>query len=205
MSALKQLILLFFFSFFLFSCSKEGPQGPAGENGKNGQDGANGNANVITGAFILDNSKYARDSWSIRNGNATTSYPAKMANVSVASLTQDIFNNGTVLVYMKIPAGSAMLPDSWTPLPHSNPSGNYGYMIMRNYTYRVGLLQLYYYFQYTDNASIGTAPYIGDVVVPTQEFKYVVIAGNAAANSVARPPVDYSNYEAVKTYFRLQE
>lgn len=206
--------MLFFLSVFLFSCTKEGAEGPAGangtngsngSNGKDGKDGKNGNANVISGAFILDNNKFERDYWSIKNGNVTLSYPARMANVSIPSLTEDVFRNGTVLMYMKIPAGSALNPDSWVPLPHFVYGHNQGYLIVTHYTYKTAMVQVYYMYQRTDNASNPTVPDVNTAVVPTQEYKYVVIAGNAATNAKTKPPVDYNSYEAVKKFYQLPE
>lgn len=217
MTCIKQCTLLLFLSVFIFSCTKEGADGPAGangrdgnngsngSNGKDGKDGKNGNANVISGAFILDNNRFARDSWTIRNGNVTVSYPAKVANVSIPSLTEDVFRNGTVLLYMKIPAGFATLPDSWVPLPHSVSGHNQGYLIITHYSYKTAMVQVYYMYQRTDNASNATVPDVTAAVVPTQEYKYVVIAGNAATNAKTKPPVDYNNYEAVKTFYQLPE
>lgn len=208
MTYLKQLTSLMLIILCFSACSKDGPAGPAGLNGdkgKDGKDGKNGNANVVTGAFLLDNSKFNRDSWSIRSGNVVKSYAAKMANVAVPSLNEDVFRNGTVLVYMKIPAASAVTPDSWTPLPHTVSGGNQAYLVLTTYSYKVGMLQVYYVHQHTDNAAVGSVPSVLDATVPTQEYKYVVIAGNAAANSVNVPPVDYNDYTQVKEYFHLPD
>lgn len=208
MTYLAKMILLLCIGFSLVSCSKTGPEGPAGLNGNNGEDGKdgkNGNANVVTANFTLNNSQFQRDSWSIRRSNGVTSYAARMANVAVPSLTEDIFRNGTVLVYMKIPAGSAINPDSWTPLPHTVSGSNSAYLVLTTYSYKVGMLQVYYVHQHTDNAAIGTVPFVSDVTIATQEYRYVVIAGTAAGNSVVAPPVDLNNYEAVKAFYHLPE
>lgn len=191
MRELRLLILLLTISLALFSCTKEGPQGPAGENGSNGKDGTNGkdgNANVVSGTVVLDNSRFVSDYWSIRLNNVTLSSPAKSATISLPAITQSIYQTGTVLVYMKTPSGATRA--SWIPLPYSRPGNPSGYLIVTNYLYEPGTLRIFYYHQLTDNALAGGMPIASDAVVPTQEYKYVIIAGNAAANSVVKPPVD---------------
>jgi hypothetical protein len=73
-----------------FSCSPEdgtdgaqGATGPAGQDGTNGQDGEDGNANVLAVTF-------ASPAWNGSN-----------ISLTVPEITQDVFDNGAVLGYVK--------------------------------------------------------------------------------------------------------
>ena len=85
--------LLAFLVAFSVACSPEdgndGPAGPAGTNGTNGEDG---NANVIASDwFGPDGQTFI--------SNGYTSYAE--FDVSAPELTEDIYNNGQILVYFK--------------------------------------------------------------------------------------------------------
>jgi hypothetical protein len=78
------IFLLFALSTFIMAgCVKEGPRGPAGQNG------IDGNANVIASPWITPLS------WSYDTGEW-------YFDVTSASITSDIVENGAILAYMSL-------------------------------------------------------------------------------------------------------
>ncbi|MBV8252543.1 MAG: collagen-like protein [Chitinophaga sp.] len=198
-------------ALFIFSaCSKTGPAGPIGPQGAQGPagptgaTGSQGNANVKSGNFTLTNTQYALDIWSYQTGpGSAAGISAKMATVTLADITADVFNKGTILLYIKEPAVFGANPSVWTPLPWQISSFNPGYLININYNYDIGKLRIYYMNLPTDHAPTTPVPLISTVTVPNFDFKYVIIGGNP--NARASAPVDYNNYEAVKNYYHLPD
>ena len=98
MRRIAQLSVLVWLSLSTLSCSKKevvgpaGPQGPTGGQGTpgtNGTNGTNGNANVIS-----------------TNNVTTTNWTQESSNIYsktllVPAITQDIVDNGSVLVFYK--------------------------------------------------------------------------------------------------------
>ncbi|RAJ88133.1 hypothetical protein CLV59_101900 [Chitinophaga dinghuensis] len=188
----------------LAACSKTGPVGPQGAQGPAGPTGAQGNANVSSGNFTLTNAQYVLDYWSYQpSPGAGTAITAKMATVTLADITTDIFNKGTVLLYIKQPSSFGANPAVWAPVPWQISSFVTGYLINVSYTYDIGKLRVYYMFLPTDHAPTSPIPNISTVTVPSFDFKYVIIGGNPNARAAA--PIDYNNYEAVKNYYHLPD
>lgn len=186
-----------FFSFailatmFLASCTKEGPigpQGPAGINGTNGATGPqgqigpigpqgiqgvagqNGNANVTTRTFTVLDSYW------------TTSAPNLYVDLIDDHITQDISDNGTVLVYISNGGGG------WVPLPKIE------YLSSSIFTQYVPVY-------YVNGVTIWKMDSdITQSLSPgyTMTVKIVAIAGVTAI-----PNIDYNNYEEVKQYYNL--
>lgn len=161
------------------SCAKDGATGPAGPagangtngtNGTNGMDGTDGNANVESSSITSSSWVYTAPSWKV-----TFTY---------ASITQDIIDNGAVLVYNKVGASYNQLP--LTYYPSATYSSTYEVSTV------VGGLSIFV----TDS----------DLSQPanpgSQTFKVVVIA---ASGLIAHPDVDFKNYEQVKSAFNLND
>ncbi|RFS20674.1 collagen-like protein [Chitinophaga silvatica] len=205
MSKILNCILLLSTVILFASCSKEGPVGPAGPTGATGPTGAQGNSNVTSGNFTLTNASYVNDYWSYQTAPGSASaVVAKMATQNIAGITNNIFNSGTVLLYIKLPSAFGGNPSTWTPMPWQIASFYTGYLIYMNYTYDVGKLRVYYMYLATDHAPSTPIPSVTTATVTSFDFKYVIIAGNAGARQAA-PPVDYNNYEAVKKYYNLAD
>lgn len=146
------------------NCAKDGAVGPAGEDGKDG------NANVVSSSIISGNWTFVSPSWS--------------QAFTYAAITQDILDNGAVLVYVASGANYFQLP--YTFYPSSSYSRTY------NYVHYLGGLKVYV----TDS----------DLTTPatpgTLEFKVVVIE---ASFLMKNPNVDLNDYQAVKKSFNLTD
>lgn len=155
----------------LSACAKDGktgPQGPAGTNG------TNGNANVVSSSITTTSL-----SWSANAPFYTTS-------IGYAAITQDIIDNGAVLVYISNTAGTyQQLP--FTYYPASSYSRTY------TFAYAVGTVTIYV----SDS----------DLVIPDNPgavtFKIVVMAASAK-RELQQKHVDLNNYSEVVTYLNIQ-
>ncbi|MGC4232532.1 MAG: hypothetical protein QM594_06080 [Niabella sp.] len=118
----------------------------------------------------------------------------KAGQIALPELTNDIVNNGAVLVYGAFNFGTS----SWTGLPITYlgelPPNNNEVKLTYNlfFTYQTGSVQLR--FSRSDNSVPGN---------PVIRFKVVLIPGTAL-NMAKKNGVDLKNYEAVKAAFRLQ-
>jgi hypothetical protein len=79
-----------------------------------------------------------------------------------------------------------------------------GYVTAIRFNYEAGKLRIYYLYEQTDLAQSGIVPDVYATVIPTYQYKYVVIPGTQAGRQSA-PPVDYNDYEAVKRYYNLPD
>ena len=149
------------------ACTKgdTGPQGSAGANGYNG------NANVNTQTFTIS-------SWSFNS-------PSYSASVTDYDITQDIVDNGAVMVYVSNGSGG------WQPLPLTGyPTSTYS----STYTTVHALYTAAFYktdSDLTQPASPGAL-----------SFKVVAIAGLAYKKHAT---VNWRNYEEVKAAFHLKD
>ena len=209
----KKWAFVVFFSIALFSlsCSKgpAGPAGPAGLQGAAGPTGATGatgpqgNANVSSGTVTLTNTNYANDYWSITTGpSSSLGLGARKASIAVTSITANIFNTGTVLVYLKVPVGFTSALTGWTLLPFSIKSIDGNYFISLKTNYEIGKVNVYYLYEQTNSAA--TVPFIFQAEVPDYTFKYIVIAGSTGGRQM-KPDVDFNDYSAVCKYYGIPE
>lgn len=77
-----------------------GEQGPKGDPGEDGQNGEDGNANVRTKTVVLTNNDWVFGEWvsKYQNGRVIATYPARYVNLTIPELTNDIEENGAVLL-----------------------------------------------------------------------------------------------------------
>ncbi|HEY9262093.1 collagen-like protein, partial [Chitinophaga sp.] len=185
-------------------CSKKGDPGPAGANGAQGPAGPVGpkGPGAISGTFTLVNADYKNDYWTISTGAGGALGAASRAVVkSLPAITTDVFNTGTVMVYLKTPVNLSATATVWTPLPYDIRNFNVGYLTSFKFNYEAGKLRIYYMFVQTDGSA--TVPDIYNAVIPSYDYKYVVIPGTAAAR--ASSPVDLNDYNAVAKYYNLKD
>lgn len=151
---------------FSTSC-KKGDTGPAGAAGTAG---TNGNANVVSSSITTSAWTYVSPSW-------------EMA-FTYSAITQDILDNGAVLVYAKQGSNYYQLP--YTFYPASTYS--------RTYTF----------VQYLGGMKVFVTD--SDLTQPVNPgsltYKVVVIA---ASQIKANPNVNLDNYEEVKAAFNIQD
>jgi len=164
MKKITQYLSIMALSLLIYSCV--GPQGERGEDG---------NANVGSAIYDVAPSKWVGNA----DGYTTT--------LKVPEITQDIYENGAVLVYMMKNEGSAdqsfnMLPYTWL----NNSITEY-----MDYDAFIGSIDIT--LRWTDNGVNSTnAP--GDPYA----FKVVVIEGTPL--SVLKTQVDISNPYQVMSY-----
>lgn len=105
-------------------------------------------------------------------------------HISLPQLSANIALNGTVLVYFERGSGSGV----WLTLPFTDHLGGKSTSML--YSYTTGVVNLY-------AVATDFQPYLYP-----GNCKIVLIAGTAGKQA---DPVDYSNYEAVKAYYNLQD
>ena len=155
----------------------EGPAGPQG------------NANVVTGTFTLADADYVDGFWNVPVEGGTYSHQAKVAAMNVPAITSDIADDGLVLVYLRTPSTETGAPDQWTPLPFHQIGLFGGYLISVKAAYSTGTVRIGYLHEQTDTSV--AVPSVYTETVPTYEFKYVAVAGEAAAQLATLPVRDY--------------
>lgn len=162
----------------LASCQK----GEKGDTGSPGKDGTNGNANVHTQNFTINNSQW------YHVGTAGQPNEGYWADISCSIITSEIVSTGAVLAY--IDDGS----QTWVALPATIPTGvddTYPYSRSCNYEYSTNLITIIV----QDNDFYTTNPGLN-------YFKVVTIAGNAKR---INPKIDFRNYNEVKRTFNLAD
>jgi hypothetical protein len=163
---MKFLVAIIFLATILFSCGTEGPAGPAG------------NANVKTVTFTV----YA-DDWDKDYTNSFTGY-----SKVIPLITQNIVNNGVVLVYYKSTSGTY-----WYNWDHTSVSAS-GSLWSWNHSIEFESLVLFVTTT-TSDAVPGLIDY---------NIKVVIIDGTPSSIQKLKS-VDYSDYNQVKTKFNLTD
>jgi hypothetical protein len=124
-------VVLLISTAILFSgCEKEGP---AGKDGVNGINGVNGNANVKSYFYSVTTSQW------VEYGTAGQEGHHFYYNLSVPSITANIFDYGSVLVYIN---DDASLSEK-SLLPYAEPFDGYESVITCDYS--VGIVKLVVY------------------------------------------------------------
>jgi hypothetical protein len=176
----------------------EGPQGPAGPEGPRGEDG---NANVVAAVVELTNDDWVTGSYVYRHGpNANTSRTARVVELDVPEITQEIFDLGMVHVYFKVPDSLIGDPVSWAPLPYQYLAFGSAFFYNIAFTYDVGKLRLFYF--HTTNTEGSAPPSPTNVTLADKTFKFV-ITGARAIESLASAGVDPRDHDAVMRFFEL--
>lgn len=201
----KQFLIVVLISSLFVACSKEdgedgavGPQGPqgeqgiqgeAGEDGEDGEDGEQGEkgdtgtANVIYSEWL--------DS-PIVDADDNIESPTANGDIDAASLSQEIVDQGTVLVFGKVEAN-----DNVYTLPFI---GNQGVS--------------YYYYYKLETINIRLATVDGsDIGSPLfSQYRYVLIPGGVEASNgiggiTGKSSTNYSNmsYEEIVAQFNIPE
>ena len=168
-----------------------GPQGPRGQNG---------NANVSAAVLEATNDDWGSGVYVYRHGQGTnTSRTARVIDLDVPEITQEIFDLGMVHVFLMIPESLVGEPVSWAPLPYQYLAFGSAYFYNLAYPYNVGKLTLYYY--HTTNTESAAPPSPATVTIPDKTFKYVITAAEALG-SMASEGVDLNDHDAVMRRLR---
>lgn len=165
--------LLIVISFMSLSCSEEGPAGPAGATGATGAagpTGATGTANVIYVSWFTPSSYEATTIFGITHFTHSEAAP---------ELTQEVLDNGVVLVYAKLLGYNILL---W-------PADQVGQLPI-TLTYTTSSTE---YDTWSAFASVGnlTIDFLNSInhyssIITKHQFRYVVIPGGVAASDGGR-------------------
>ena len=174
-SALASAICLMLF-VGLSSCRDDGPMGPPGNDGPAGPPG---NANVQAETFI-----FSMD-------DATINGPVASVPYDVPELGSEVVDDGAVLAYF-------FEQGTWTAMPYTFGEESaevpaVDYTVTLGYAYDIQFLEIFY------EASSEVAVDLANQ--PDREIKVVFIQGFP----LSKVAVDVSDYEAVATYFGLDE
>jgi hypothetical protein len=176
----------------------KGPEGPEGPEGPAGPPGEDGNANVVAAVVELSNDDWGNGFYTFRHGSgANTSRAARVVELDVPEITQEIYDLGMVHVYMKVPDDLTGAPIAWAPLPYQFLAFGSAYYYNVAFTFDVEKLTLYYF--HTTNTASETPPSPTTVTLPDKTFKYV-ITGARAIESMAREGVDSADPVAVMRF-----
>lgn len=183
----------------------QGEQGPQGPQGPQGDPGADGIIQIISKTITLTNADYANGTYGVMTttGNLQmNSILAKVATIDDPAITQDVMDNGMVLVYMRVPVNSQFNQSMWTGLPfHYQGLEGAVTVYHRNYNfgYYLNKLSIAYYFSRNYEGNI---PVVYNVTVPTQTYRYLIISGQIAGR-LASARIDLSNIDAVEAFLSL--
>jgi hypothetical protein len=170
-----KLISIKYFVFALLislaACEGDkGDVGPAGPAGPTGATGATGNANAKVQTFT-------GVTWTI-------SAPGYYCSMTDADITQDMVDNGTIMVYLSNGSGG------WIALPYTIPINSTYSSTFTPVHYLNGVTVWKYDTDYTQAVDPGP-----------KTFKVVVIAGH----SPLPIGLNLTNYDAVKAAFNLAD
>lgn len=170
--------------------SLQGPAGPAGPQGPAG------NANVKTDVFTVPAASWASSSTGYMLETGSGGYTEYFMQGYVRSnntITQDVLDNGMVLVYFTpSPTYNA---NQWAPLPYSFPS--FGTEYYTNYVYVTapGQVTLGFFFSKIDPAA--TLPGIL-TYVQTQDYKFKIVTVTGETGTfMMEHHVNLKNYQEV--------
>ena len=158
-----------------FNCI--GPKGEDGLDGVNGRDGLNGkDANVGAAVYDVEPSKW--------NGNVD----GFVTTLNVPEITDNIYYNGAVLVYMIKNENSA--DKSFNQLPYTWLfNGTTEYMDFDAFIGQIDIT-----IRWVDNG-------VNSTEAPTQNYTFKVIVIEGTQLSVLEKQVDVSDPNAVMNYF----
>lgn len=174
----------------------EGEQGVQGEQGTPGENGQDGNANVRSKILTLTNTDWLFPVQSIRlqNGRVIQISQARYVDLDVPELTEDMDQNGMILLFIKLRSGG-----SWQPLPYENDLGDF-YEYIR-YETSIGKIQLQFGW-FGNNPPLSSA--LETYVMSDYPIKYILVEGNAIGKTkVTIKQLKKMSYEEVMDYFDL--
>ena len=188
------LIGLILLSVIFTSCEgPEGPQGPAGpkgDTGAQGATGATGSTNIIYSDWLALPTKYTgRDVYS------------KYYDLPAAPITKEVIDKAAILVYCKqTPTSIAqVVPATYIWYSTTNDITKVVGSIVSKIFFREGTLR--YVELWTSSATIASNWYNRENA-EYELIRYVIIPGGTKARVKG---LDYSNYEAVKAYYGLDD
>jgi len=186
-------------SMIAMTAACSGSNGTNGAAGATGPQGPEGNANVQVDTFSLTSSQWLWNSQYVlqTSPSSYTEYFTRYYDATDSSVTQDILDQGLVLVFFT--PNTSNNTDQWAPLPYEflDASEVFTYNVV--FETMVDTVRLHYFFA---QFAPGTVPVLSTYDIPTYKFKIVAISGSVAA-SMAAAHVDVKNYAAVSRFVGL--
>lgn len=187
---MKRIIYLIALSCCLFiaSCNKDvievegptGPQGATGATGPAGTPGMDGNANIISRNITY----YVSDF--VEQGTPGEQLHKYTATKSISDITDDVYNNGAVIVYYR-GFGSSV---PWYSLPQTIYENGGTYTL--TYAHSLGQLTVQKY-----DADLTSEPPSFDL-----HLKVIILPSMYGKKDI---PINWDKYEEVKDYFNLKD
>ena len=175
-----------------------GPQGPAGEQGQPGPPGEDGNANVVAGLIELTNDDWGQGVYAYEpSPGSSTTRGARVVELAVPEITQEVFDLGMVHVYLKVPRVLLGDPVAWAPLPYQYLAFGGEFYYNYAFTFEPGVLTLYYFHTSTDDQTV--PPSVTTWTLADSSWKFV-IATAEAIETLASEGVDPSDAGAVERH-----
>ncbi|PUZ24290.1 collagen-like protein [Chitinophaga costaii] len=185
-------VTLFVCFLTIISCGKTGPEGPAGPQGTTGEKGdkgdtgeqgaigATGTANVIYSNWV-----YATNF----NDSTIDNSVLKIGYVAAPSLTTNILNSGTVIVYFTYGGGTFVLPYT------SNAGGKPNTISFTPMLKKILITR----FTHDNTASV--------VLSTLLQYRYIIIPGGVSGGRQKDvfQNLDWHNYSQVKAFFGLPD
>jgi hypothetical protein len=179
MKTITSFISIFTVIILIFSCTgpkgEDGFDGRDGIDGKNGVDGKDGRANV--GAAIYDINP---SDWAGNIDGFTTSF-------KVPEITQDVFENGAVLVYMIKDENTAN--QSFNQLPYTWLDNTFTEYL--DFDAYIGSIKIT--LRWVDNG-------VNNTDAPTEKYTFKVIVIEGTPLSMLKSQTDITNPDAVIAY-----
>lgn len=176
-TSLRWSLLLAIFAAFTACVGPRGPEGPPGRDGLAGRDGRDGNFNVISIRYEV-----FADDWLVSGIQGEPGYFLEL-EFEVPEITNDIAEDGVVLVYYRAQAG-----DPWILLPYTFiSSDDPPFTEVLDFIYGPAFVN----FKSQAN-DFGATPYEGT-------FRVII----ADAIPVGKTALDYRNFEEVAAFFDL--
>jgi hypothetical protein len=168
-----------------------GPQGPAGPQGPPG------NANVITTVFSLTSSQWLWNSvYEFQtNSSSYTEYFTRYSDNAVPSITQNVLDDGMVLVYFT--PNTTDNTNQWAPLPYEFTDGSDTFNYEIAYETNVGTVRLHYFFVQT--VASATIPVLSTFPIATYKFKVIAVTGTLST-ALRTSHINLADYQAVSRF-----
>lgn len=168
-------------------------QGPTGAQGPTGP---TGNANVKTDVFTISSADWLYNSnYGFKTGPLSTTYYFTRYYIrNNNSITQDVLDNGMVLVYFT--PNLSGNPNQWLPLPFqfTETSGDFDYNVA--FETFPGSVKLHYFFVNQNLAVPLPVNFLRNYTIADYKFKIVAVSGTAGT-FMSKNNVDLNNYDEV--------
>lgn len=155
------------------------------------------NASVKTTVFTITNSQWLWNSqYEFQTSPSSyTEYFTRYCDTAVTSITQNVLDDGMVLVYFT--PNTSNNTNQWAPLPYefTDGSGNFNYEIA--YETNVGTIRLHYFF--VQLVASATIPVLSTYDIATYKFKVVAVTGTLMA-AIRKNHINLSDYQAVSRF-----